>query len=68
VTHAVAVAADGPIDLPMASQLSRFIRDNAEPILAEWETFARSLHRAQDEKARGARDGGGTRDVTAAQG
>ena len=52
----------------MASQLSRFIRDNAEPILAEWETFARSRHRAQDEKARGARDAGGTRDVTAAQG
>jgi signal transduction histidine kinase len=27
----------------MASKLARFIRDNAEPILAEWETFARSL-------------------------
>ena len=26
-----------------APRLSRFIRDNAEPILAEWETFARSL-------------------------
>ena len=25
------------------SRLSRFIRDNVEPILAEWETFARSL-------------------------
>jgi len=82
----------------VASRLSRFIRDDAEPILAEWETFARSLpggdamnvaalrdhakemlaaiaadlerpqsDRAQDEKARGARDAGGTRDVTAAQ-
>jgi hypothetical protein len=28
---------------PGAPRLSRFIRDNAEPILAEWETFARSL-------------------------
>jgi signal transduction histidine kinase len=26
-----------------APRLSRFIRDNVEPILAEWETFARSL-------------------------
>jgi signal transduction histidine kinase len=26
-----------------ARRLSRFIRDNVEPILAEWETFARSL-------------------------
>jgi hypothetical protein len=25
------------------SALSQFIRDNAEPILQEWETFARSL-------------------------
>ena len=24
-------------------RLARFIRDNVEPILAEWETFARSL-------------------------
>jgi len=36
-----------------APRLSRFIRDNAEPILAEWETFARSL------------PGGGAMDVTA---
>ena len=28
---------------PHASPLSRFIRDKTEPILAEWETFARSL-------------------------
>jgi signal transduction histidine kinase len=34
-------------------RLSRFIRDNAEPILAEWETFARSL------------PGGGAMDVAA---
>jgi len=31
------------VDLPATSRLSHFIRDNAEPILAEWETFARSL-------------------------
>lgn len=36
-----------------APRLSRFIRDNAEPILAEWETFARSL------------PGGGAMDVAA---
>jgi signal transduction histidine kinase len=29
--------------LQRAPRLSRFIRDNVEPILAEWETFARSL-------------------------
>ena len=83
---------------PQAPRLSRFIRDNIEPILAEWETFARSLpgggamnvaalrdnakemlvaiatdlerpqsDRAQDEKARGERDAGVTRDTTAAQ-
>ena len=34
-------------------RLSRFIRDNVEPILAEWETFARSL------------PGGGAMDVAA---
>ena len=34
-------------------RLSRFIRDNTEPILAEWETFARSL------------PGGGAMDVAA---
>ena len=34
---------DRAVDQPAASSLSRFIRDNAEPILAEWETFARSL-------------------------
>jgi signal transduction histidine kinase len=28
---------------PAVSTLSRFLRDNAESILAEWETFARSL-------------------------
>jgi signal transduction histidine kinase len=28
---------------PNVTPLSRFIRDNIEPILAEWETFARSL-------------------------
>jgi len=33
-------AAPGPQD---ATRLSSFIRDNVEPILAEWETFARSL-------------------------
>jgi len=91
-------ALDVAVDLPVASTLARFIRDNAEPILAEWETFARSLpggdamnvaalrdhakemlaamaadlerpqsDRAQDEKARGERDAGGTRDATAAQ-
>ena len=38
---------------PGAPTLSRFIRDNAEPILAEWETFARSL------------PGGGAMNVTA---
>ena len=78
--------------------LSRFIRNNTERILAEWETFARSLpggdamdvaalrdhakdmlvviaadleepqtDRAQDEKARGERDAGESRDTTAAQ-
>jgi len=78
--------------------LSRFIRKNTERILAEWETFARSLpggdamdvaalrdhakdmlfviaadleepqtDRAQDEKARGERDAGESRDTTAAQ-
>jgi len=40
VTHA---QLDRALDQPAASSLSRFIRDNAEPILAEWETFARSL-------------------------
>jgi signal transduction histidine kinase len=91
-------ALDVAVDLPVASTLARFIRDNAEPILAEWETFARSLpggdamnvaalrdhakemlaamaadlerpqsDRAQDEKARGERDAGRTRDATAAQ-
>ena len=39
--------------LPAAPRLSRFIRDNAEPILAEWEAFARSL------------PGGSTMDVAA---
>ena len=83
---------------PAASRLARFIRESTEPILAEWETFARSLpggeamnvvalrdhakemlvaiaadlerpqsDRAQDEKARGARDAGTARDTTAAQ-
>ena len=33
-------AAPAPQEPP---RLSRFIRDNVEPILAEWETFARSL-------------------------
>ena len=28
----------------MSPRLARFIRDNTEPILAEWDTFARSLH------------------------
>jgi signal transduction histidine kinase len=28
---------------PAASRLARFIRESTEPILAEWETFARSL-------------------------
>jgi len=62
------MTSDLVLDPAAAPTLARFIRDHAEPILAEWETFARSLHRAQDEKARGARDAGGTRDVTAAQG
>ena len=31
------------IDRQRAPRLSRFIRDNVEPIIAEWETFARSL-------------------------
>ena len=38
---------------PESPRLSSFIRDNVEPILAEWETFARSL------------PGGGAMDVTA---
>src|SRR5689334_10703164 len=38
---------------PAAPRLARFIRDNTEPILAEWETFARSL------------PGGGAMDVRA---
>ena len=38
---------------PHEARLSRFIRDNVEPILAEWETFARSL------------PSGGTMDVVA---
>ena len=38
---------------PTPRRLSRFIRDHTEPILAEWETFARSL------------PGGGTMDVVA---
>jgi signal transduction histidine kinase len=40
VTHA---QLDRVVDQPAASRLSRFISDNTEPILAEWETFARSL-------------------------
>lgn len=32
-----------PTPPPQATRLSHFIRDNVEPILAEWETFARSL-------------------------
>jgi hypothetical protein len=44
-------AADPPAARP--PRLSRFIRANAETILAEWETFARSL------------PGGGTMDVAA---
>jgi signal transduction histidine kinase len=43
-------APHGPPSVP---RLSAFIRDNVEPILAEWETFARSL------------DNGGTMDVAA---
>lgn len=43
-------AAPAPAEGP---RLSRFIRDNVEPILAEWETFARSL------------PGGGAMDVAA---
>ena len=35
-----AISSDTPQHAP---RLSRFIRDNVEPILAEWETFARSL-------------------------
>jgi signal transduction histidine kinase len=31
-------------EAPVSPRLARFIRDNTEPILAEWETFARSLH------------------------
>jgi len=31
------------MDQPAVPSLSRFIRDNTEPILVEWETFARSL-------------------------
>ena len=34
---------DSPAHEPKAPRLARFIRDNVEPILAEWETFARSL-------------------------
>ena len=79
-------------------RLAHFIRDDVEPILAEWETFARSIapvdtmdvaalrdhakemllviaadlerpqtDLAQDEKARGERDAGEQRGVTAAQ-
>lgn len=79
-------------------RLARFIRDDAESILAEWETFARSIapvdtmdvaalrdhakemllvisadlerpqtDLAQDETARGERDAGEERSVTAAQ-
>jgi signal transduction histidine kinase len=37
----------GPVsfapDLPASPRLSHFLRDKVEPILAEWETFARSL-------------------------
>jgi signal transduction histidine kinase len=33
----------GGVDAPATSRFSHFIRDNAESILAEWETFARSL-------------------------
>ena len=43
----------GPRQPREAPRLARFIRDNAEPILAEWETFARSL------------PGGGAMDVAA---
>ena len=32
-----------PAATPAIHRLSSFIRDNVEPILAEWETFARSL-------------------------
>ena len=42
-----------PQEPPAAPRLSRFLRDNAEPILAEWEAFARSL------------PGGGAMDVAA---
>jgi signal transduction histidine kinase len=38
-----AARVDLAADQPHAPRLSRFIRANTEPILAEWETFARSL-------------------------
>ena len=42
-----------PHEPPAPPRLARFIRENAEPILVEWETFARSL------------PGGGAMDVVA---
>jgi signal transduction histidine kinase len=39
-----------------APRLSRFIRDNVEPILAEWETFARSLPEGGDMNVAALRD------------
>jgi signal transduction histidine kinase len=47
------MTSDLALDPAAAPTLARFIRDHAEPILAEWETFARSL------------PSGGTMDVAA---
>jgi signal transduction histidine kinase len=43
-------------EAPASPRLARFIRDNTEPILAEWETFARSLHAGGEMNVEALRD------------
>jgi len=40
----------------VSPRLARFIRDNTEPILAEWDTFARSMHAAGETNVETLRD------------
>lgn len=45
-----------PLTLPPMTRLSTFIRENTEPILEEWESFARSLPMGADMDVRALRD------------
>lgn len=45
-----------PLTLPSMTRLSTFIRENTEPILEEWESFARSLPMGADMDVRALRD------------